>query len=161
MLFSVFYYWLRIRLLALILLAGIAQTALAQTAPAQTTPARISYGNNKAAGHYLDTRGFRLYYEIYGQGSPLLFIHGNGGSIHNFSNNIPFFAKSHRVIAVDSRAHGRSKDPWDSLTFGMIADDFNPLLDPLHLDGCSLIGWSAGGINRLLLTITHPNKVKK
>src|SRR5258708_1334442 len=161
MLFSGCYYSLRIRLLALILLAGIAQTAFAQTAPAQTTPARISYGNNKAAGHYLDTRGFRLYYEIYGQGSPLLFIHGNGGSINNFSNNIPFFAKSYRVIAVDSRAHGGSKDPSDSLTFEMMADDFNALLDSLHLDSCYVIGWSDGGINGLLLAIRHPDKVKK
>ena len=40
---------------------------------------KVSYGNNKAAGHYLNTRGFKMYYEVYGSGKPLLFIHGNGG----------------------------------------------------------------------------------
>src|SRR5258708_14310221 len=114
MLFSGCYYSLRIRLLALILLAGIAQTAFAQTSPAQTTPARISYGNNKAAGHYLDTRGFRLYYEVYGQGAPLLFIHGNGGLINKFFNKKPFFFNSLPVQPRDSMGHRRVKNPSHS-----------------------------------------------
>lgn len=121
----------------------------------------VPYGDNPKAGHYLTTRGFRMYYETYGQGAPLLFIHGNGGSINAFANNIPFFATRYKVIAVDSRAHGKSVDPTDSLTFEMMADDFNALLDSLHLDSCYVIGWSDGGINGLLLAIRHPDKVKK
>ncbi|HVU55029.1 MAG TPA: alpha/beta hydrolase [Puia sp.] len=121
----------------------------------------VHYGNNPAAGHYLPTRGIRLYYEQYGSGAPLLFIHGNGGDIGNFSNNIPYFSKYYRVIAVDSRAHGHSTDPSDSLSFEMMADDFNALLDSLHLDSCYVIGWSDGGINGLLLAIRHPDKIKK
>ena len=152
---------LRAAFIALIFLAGIVQTALAQNVVSQAAPPPVPYGHNKAAGHYLATRGFKLYYETYGKGAPLLFIHGNGGAINNFSNNIPFFAKSYRVIAVDSRAHGNSKDPSDSLTFEMMADDFNALLDSLHLDSCYVIGWSDGGINGLLLAIRHPDKVKK
>jgi pimeloyl-ACP methyl ester carboxylesterase len=65
------------------------------------------------------------------------------------------------VIAVDSRAHGNSKDLADSLTFEMMADDFNALLDSLHVDSCYVIGWSDGGINGLLLAIRHPDKVRK
>jgi len=152
---------LRSAFIAIIFLAGIAQTTLAQNVASPTTPSPVSYGHNKAAGHYLDTRGVKLYYETYGKGAPLLFIHGNGGAIDNFSNNIPYFAKSYRVIAVDSRAHGNSKDPSDSLTFEMMADDFNALLDSLHLDSCYVIGWSDGGINGLILAIRHPGKVKK
>ena len=90
---------------------------------------KINYGENKDAGHYLSTRGIKLYYEVYGQGSPLLFIHGNGGSLANFSNNIPYFSQHYKVIAVDSRAHGKSIDNNDSLSFEMMADDFNALLD--------------------------------
>ncbi|HMH22348.1 MAG TPA: alpha/beta hydrolase [Puia sp.] len=144
---------IRSTFLSLILLTSIFQTALCQ-GPA-------AYGQNKQAGRYLETRGFRLYYEIYGQGEPMLFIHGNGGSINNFSNQIPFFAKTYKVIAADSRAHGKSKDPSDSLSFEMMADDFNALLDSLHLDSCYVVGWSDGGINGLLLAIRHPEKVKK
>lgn len=62
-----------------------------------------NYGNNPKAGHYADIRGFKMYYEIYGKGEPMLFIHGNGGSINNFTGQIPFFAKNYQVIMVDSR----------------------------------------------------------
>ncbi len=134
---------------------------VAQSVYAQSPQAKIEYGNNKAAGHYLTTRGFNMYYEIYGSGKPLLFIHGNGGSISAFTNNIPFFDKKYRVIAVDSRAQGKSVDRQDSLSFEMMADDFNALLDTLHLDSCYVIGWSDGGINGLLLAIRHPDKVKR
>jgi len=128
---------------------------------AGTMFAQVHYGHNKEAGHYLYTRGFKIYYEQYGSGKPLLFIHGNGGSIDNFSNNIPFFAKKYHIIAVDSRAHGNSHDPSDSLSFEMMADDLNELLDQLKIDSCNVIGWSDGGINALLLAMRHPKKVKK
>jgi pimeloyl-ACP methyl ester carboxylesterase len=127
----------------------------------QLINAQVHYGNNDSAGHYLNTRGFKMYYEIYGSGEPLLFIHGNGGDIYNFSNNIPYFAKHYKVIAVDSRAHGKSIDTKDSLTFEMMADDFNALLDSLHADSTYVIGWSDGGITGLLMAMRHPDKVKK
>jgi pimeloyl-ACP methyl ester carboxylesterase len=119
------------------------------------------YGNNLQTGHWLKTRGFSMYYEEYGQGAPLLMIHGNGGSIENFKNQIPYFSKHYHVIAVDSRAQGKSVDDSDSLSFEMMADDFNALLDSLHLDSCYVLGWSDGGINALVLAMRHPDKVKK
>jgi pimeloyl-ACP methyl ester carboxylesterase len=123
--------------------------------------AQTQYGSNPEAGRYLKLRGINMYYETYGQGEPLLFIHGNGGSMQSFTYNIPYFSKHYKVIAVDSRAQGRTVDTKDSLTFEMMADDFNALLDSLHLDSCYVIGWSDGGINGLLLAIRHPEKVKK
>src|SRR5919199_3698925 len=109
----------------------------------------VPYGNNSAAGKYYAVRGIKLYCEMYGQGKPLLLIHGNGGSIQSFSKNIPYFAKKYRVIAVDSRAHGKSIDPSDSLSFEMMADDFAALLTTLHIDSAYVVGWSDGGINAL------------
>jgi len=122
---------------------------------------KISYGKNAAAGAYCSIRGFKMYYETYGQGQPLLFIHGNGGSISNFEQNIPYFAKKYRVIIADSRAQGRSADPGDSLTYEMMADDDAALLDYLHIDSADVIGWSDGGINGVLLAMRYPSKVKK
>lgn len=119
------------------------------------------FGNNGAVGKYVNIRGIKMYYEIYGQGEPLLMIHGNGGSISSFSNQIPYFSEKYKVIAVDSRAQGKSIDTQDSLSFEMMADDFSDLLDYLHLDSCFVLGWSDGGINGLLLAIRHPSKVKK
>jgi pimeloyl-ACP methyl ester carboxylesterase len=119
------------------------------------------FGKNVALGKFVNLRGFTMYYEIYGQGEPVLMIHGNGGSISSFANQIPYFSKKYKVIAVDSRAQGKSVDLQDSLSFEMMADDFSALLDKLHIDSCHVLGWSDGGINGLLLAIRHPEKVKK
>ncbi|GAA3994433.1 alpha/beta fold hydrolase [Mucilaginibacter dorajii] len=121
----------------------------------------IVYGKNATAGKYYDVRGIKLYAETYGSGKPLLLIHGNGGSIEAFSNNIPYFAKKYKVIAVDSRAHGKSTDSADSLSFEQMADDFAGLLDVMHIDSAYVIGWSDGGINALELAMRHPKKVIK
>lgn len=140
-----------------IVLSAYAQSTSLPIASAGNTP----YGNNAKAGHSARIRGFNMYYEIYGTGKPLLLVHGNGGSLKDFKNQIPYFAKNYKVIAVDSRAQGKSVDPSDSLTYEMMADDLNALLNKLRVDSCYVIGWSDGGINGLLLAMRHPEKVKK
>lgn len=127
-------------------------------AQAQDTP---SYGNNDKVGKYASIRGFKMYFEQYGTGSPMLIIHGNGGDISNFRNQIPYFSKKYHVILADSRAQGKSVDTSDSLSYEQMTDDLNALLDTLHVDSCYVIGWSDGGINGLLLAMRHPDKVKK
>jgi pimeloyl-ACP methyl ester carboxylesterase len=126
----------------------------------QAAPA-IPYGNNNETGRFYDIRGIKMYCEVYGEGQPLLIIHGNGGSIKNFINQIPFFSKKYQVILADSRTHGKSKDPGDSLSYEMMADDYAALLSAMKIDSALVIGWSDGGINGLLLAIRHPEKVKK
>ncbi len=121
----------------------------------------VNYGSNPAAGKYISTRGIKFYCEMYGKGQPLLLIHGNGGSINNFKYQIPYFSKYYKVIGVDSRAQGKSADYGDSLTYEMMADDLNAVLDSLHVDSAFVIGWSDGGINGLLLALRHPEKVRK
>ena len=120
-----------------------------------------AFGNDPKHGKYLNHRGFKMYYEVYGQGEPLLIIHGNGGEINNFKYQIPFFAKKYQVILADNRSHGKSVDSKDSLSYNLMTDDLNALLDSLHKDSCYVIGWSDGGIEGLLLAINHPKKVKK
>jgi len=124
-------------------------------------PKGFPYGHNKAAGKYYDIRGFKMYCEVYGTGQPLLIIHGNGGSINNFIYQIPYFSKKYKVIIADSRSQGKSTDKGDSLTYEMMADDYAALLDAMKIDSAYVIGWSDGGINGLLLSIRHPEKVKK
>jgi pimeloyl-ACP methyl ester carboxylesterase len=143
--------------ITLLLLIAIVQLSYAQKSPFDTT----IYGRNTAVGKFADIRGFKMYYEVYGKGEPVLIIHGNGGSINNFLYQIPYFAKNYQVIIADSRAQGKSVDPTDSLSYEMMTDDLNALLDNLHLKSCYVIGWSDGGINGLLLAIRHPDKVKK
>jgi len=119
------------------------------------------YGNNINVGKGINIRDFRMYYEIYGKGEPLLMIHPNGGSIGSFNKQIRFFSRHYRVIVADSRSQGISFDRGDSLSYEMMADDYNALLDSLRIDSCYVLGWSDGGINGLLLAIRHPCKVKK
>lgn len=121
----------------------------------------IPYGKNPYTGRYYKIRGFKIYCEVYGEGTPVLMIHGNGGSIAAFSQTIPYFEDKYMVIAVDSRAQGKSIDKSDSLTFEMMADDFSVLLDSLHIKKTYVIGWSDGGICALLLAIRHPDQVIK
>lgn len=146
------------------LLPGIIALILTTNANAQLPAAsgqNTLYGSNRNTGKYFNNRGFKMYYEIYGSGKPLLIIHGNGGSIKDFTKQIPYFSKEYKVILADSRAQGKSIDTGDSLSYEMMTDDLDALLNHLHLDSCYVIGWSDGGINGLLLAIRHPEKVKK
>ena len=120
-----------------------------------------TYGKNEKAGKFYDIRGFKMYCETYGEGQPLLIIHGNGGSIDNFALQIPYFSAKYKVIIADSRAQGKSADNTDSISYEMMADDYAALLTAMHIDSAYVIGWSDGGINGLLLAIRHPEKVKK
>jgi pimeloyl-ACP methyl ester carboxylesterase len=120
-----------------------------------------TYGKDPKVGKYVDVRGFKMYYETYGSGEPLLLIHGNGGSIDNFVKQIPVFSKNYKVIIADSRAQGKSIDTKDSLSYEMMADDYAELLTKIGVPSVNIIGWSDGGINGLLLAIRHPEKVKK
>ncbi|GGH02947.1 alpha/beta fold hydrolase [Mucilaginibacter phyllosphaerae] len=122
---------------------------------------KIPYGKNAAVGKYYEVRGIKLYVEEYGSGPPLLMIHGNGGDMSAFSENVPYFAKKYRVILVDSRSQGKSKDPRTYITFEQMADDFAVLLNALHIPKAYVLGWSDGGINAILMAIRHPDKVIK
>lgn len=124
-------------------------------------PSPVHYGSNAKAGKYYKIRGINMYCEIYGKGKPLLMIHGNSGSIEAFNKNIPYFSKYYKVIAVDSRAQGKTMDNRDSLSFEMMADDFAALMDTLKIDSAYVLGWSDGGINAIVMAMRHPGKVVK
>jgi pimeloyl-ACP methyl ester carboxylesterase len=145
----------------LMILALLFLTLLSYAQTPKKTATAVNYGNNAKNGHYFATGGINLYYETYGQGKPLLLIHGNGGSIKDYRYQIPYFSKHYQVIAVDSRAQGNSVDNGPVLNYEMMADDFDALLTHLKLDSVFVIGWSDGGINGLLLAMRHPEKVKK
>ncbi|MDB5030488.1 alpha/beta hydrolase [Mucilaginibacter sp.] len=135
--------------------------ALLFTAVAFSQEKKNPYGRNDSVGKYYDVRGIKMYTEVYGTGKPLLMIHGNGGNMGAFGGIIPYFAKKYQVIAVDSRAHGRTRDDRDSLSFEMMADDFDALLTAMHIDSCYVLGWSDGGINAIVLAMRHQDKVIK
>ena len=128
---------------------------------AQTDANTIPYGNNKEVGKYITIDGAKQYYEVYGQGEPLVLIHGNGGNIAYMKPQIEYFAKKYKVIVMDCRGRGKSELGKDSLTYMQMTKDIVGILDNLHLDSTFIVGRSDGGILALLLAIKYPKKVKK
>jgi len=120
-----------------------------------------NYGFNKKAGKFDDVNGIKLYYEIYGDGPPLVVLHGNGGSISSAATHYPDLIKKYKVIAIDSRAQGRSGDTDQPLTYDQMAADVNALLDQLNIDSAFIWGQSDGAILCLQLAIDYPKKVKR
>lgn len=121
----------------------------------------IPYGANAAAGSTFVHDGVKLYFETYGDGEPLLLVHGNGMSIGSMAAQIDFFKSHRKVVAMDSRDHGRSADSADPITYEKMTDDLAALIDHLKLGPVDVVGWSDGGIEVLLLGVRHPTKVKK
>ncbi|MBI5422587.1 MAG: alpha/beta fold hydrolase [Opitutae bacterium] len=132
-------------------------------APTASAPAAPTYGNDAAHGHTATVNGIRLYYETYGPstGAPLVLLHGNGGSLAAMRHQIDFFRATRRVIAVDSRGHGRSEMGATPLTYEKIADDVAALLAQLHAAPVDILGWSDGGIVALQLALRHPDRVRR
>lgn len=122
---------------------------------------KVEYGSNESAGQYIDVNDIKVYYEVYGEGEPVLLLHGNGGSIANFQYQIPELSKHFKVIAVDSRAQGKSSDSDKEITYALMASDMSELIDKLLLEGVYVVGWSDGGNIGLELAYAHPEKVKK
>jgi len=111
---------------------------------------------------YSDVNGLKMYYEIYGQGQPIILIHGGGSTIQtNFEKIIPLLAKNRKVIAVELQAHGRTNDRNADLSFEQDADDIATLLKNLHIDKADFLGFSNGGTTTLQIAIRHPEIVDK
>lgn len=147
---------------AVMLVACAPAAPVAETPTAETSAAApIAYGDNAAASGTFTHDGVTFYYETYGEGEPLLVIHGNGGSIGSLGAQIDHFKASRRVIAMDSRGQGKSGEAASPLTFEQMADDQAALLDHLKAGPADVVGWSDGGIEALLMGMRHPDKVKK
>jgi len=112
-------------------------------------------------GRYAEVNGIRLYYEEHGTGEPLLLLHGGLGSVDYLRNQIPVLAQEFRVIAIDSRGHGRSTFDEQPITYALMASDVLALMDQLKIERASLLGWSDGGIIGLELAITHPERLDR
>ncbi len=128
-----------------------------------TVSYQVFYGHNRSSGKYVTLKdGKKLYYETYGEGAPLLLLHGNGGSISSFEHTIPELAKHYKVIAVDTRGQGNSTDnETTEFNYDLFADDMETLIRQLGLKHINIVGWSDGAIIGLLLSIRHPELTDK
>ncbi|HUR84482.1 MAG TPA: alpha/beta hydrolase [Solirubrobacteraceae bacterium] len=97
----------------------------------------------------------------YGSGSPLIFIHGLSGCWQNWLENIPYFAREHRVIAVDLPGFGQSEMPAQDISMSNYADTIDALMDELGIQTAQIVGNSMGGFIGAELAIQHSARVER
>lgn len=111
---------------------------------------------------YSEVNGIKMYYELYGQGKPLVLIHGGGSTIQtSFGRVIPLFSKDRQLICVELQAHGRTGDRNAELSFEQDADDVAVLLKELNIKKADILGFSNGGNTALQIAIRHPELCNK
>lgn len=102
-----------------------------------------------------------LYYQEQGAGAPLLLLHGNGEDGTYFVHQMDAFAQHYRVIAVDTRGHGRSPRGTAPFTIRQFAEDLLDFMDALHLEKAHILGFSDGGNIALTFALRHPERVDR
>jgi pimeloyl-ACP methyl ester carboxylesterase len=111
---------------------------------------------------YAPVNGLRMYYEIHGEGTPLVLIHGGGSTIQtSFSKILPLLAQHYKVIAVELQAHGHTNDRDKPESFEQDADDVAGLLQYLKLNKAHFLGFSNGGNTAMQIAIRHSDLVEK
>lgn len=104
--------------------------------------------------------GIQLYYELHGQGEPLVLIVGLGGSALGWGMQIPTFSREFQVVAFDNRGSGRSDKPAARYTIRMFADDTAGLMDALGITSAHVYGQSMGGFIAQELALNYPQRVR-
>lgn len=102
----------------------------------------------------------KLNYKIYGEGEPLIVIHGLLGMLDNWSTHARRWGKKYRVITVDARNHGRSSHS-EEMNYEAMVEDLNKLMDDLGINESHLLGHSMGGKIVMKFAQNYPYRVKK
>jgi len=111
---------------------------------------------------FSEVNGIKMYYEIYGEGKPLVLLHGGGSTIQtSFGRVIPLFSKERQLICVELQAHGRTGDRNSGVSFEQDADDIAALLKILNIKKTDIFGFSNGGMTALEIAIRYPQICNK
>lgn len=110
---------------------------------------------------YAPVNGLKMYYEVHGNGDPVMLLHGAFMTMtNNWEGWIGEFSKTRKVIAVELQGHGRTADIARDIANENLADDVAALLDHLKIPRADLIGYSMGGSVAMWCAISHPDKVR-
>lgn len=108
----------------------------------------------------LTANGIEQYYEIHGEGEPLVLVAGMGGTANYWAEQVSHFARNRRVLVYDHRGTGRTTHaPVDSID--QLAADLSALLDALGFEHVDLVGHSAGGNIGQIIAIDEPQRIRK
>lgn len=132
-----------------VLLAG---AMLMTTAPlAQSEP----------VGSRVEVNGMQMYYEVSGDGDPLVILHGAYMNIPSMGGIVARLAETHKVYALEFQGHGRTTDIDRPITYPNLADDVAAFMDAVGLERADVFGYSMGAAAGLQLAIRHPEKVAR
>jgi pimeloyl-ACP methyl ester carboxylesterase len=109
-----------------------------------------------SAGKYIEAYGLRMHFEVFGEGEPLLLIHGGTATSQSWASHLPAFTEHFLVFAPDSRGHGRTDNPTGELGYRLMVDDAAALIKVLGLQRPLVLGYSDGGQVALELGMRYP-----
>src|SRR5581483_787638 len=142
-------------------LAIMAQNVTSLLASWQSSSLSLESVMQRSNSQYADVNGLQLYYEIHGEGAPIVLLHGGVSASEVFSQVLLKLTKTRTVLAVHLQGHGHTKDIDRPLRFEFMADDVAALLGYLKIPKADLLGYSLGGGVALQTTIRHPAIVNR
>ncbi len=108
----------------------------------------------------VEHEGARIWYASYGEGAPVILLHGGLGHSGNWGYQIPaLLGAGHRVVVIDSRGHGRSTRDARPYRYELMASDVLAVMDALQLERAAMVGWSDGACIAMVLGIMVPERV--
>ena len=105
--------------------------------------------------------GTEIYFAQFGQGPPVLLLHGGLGNSEYWGHQVRHLAERFEVTVMDTRGHGRSPLASGPFSYKLLADDTAALLEHLRIPAASIVGWSDGAVTGLHLAITRPARVTR
>ena len=111
--------------------------------------------------HRIQLDDINVYYEAYGQGEPVILLHGGTGFVESMFAQVYALSTRYRVIVPDLRGHARTSDGVQPLSYALMTKDVLRLMDALGIARAHIVGWSDGGVIGLDLAMNHPSRVHK
>lgn len=115
--------------------------------------------DDRPVGNRVEVNGMTLYYEVSGEGDPLIVLHGAYMNIPSMGEIIPMLAETHRVYALEFQGHGRTTDLDRPITYPNLAGDVAAFMDAAGIEKADVFGYSMGAAAGLRLAIDYPEKV--
>ena len=136
----------------------MSRTALIAAAFLVSGPA---LAESQPAGNRVEVNDMQTYYEVSGEGDPLIVLHGAYMNIPSMGAIIPKLTETHKVYALEFQGHGRTSDIDRPITYPNLADDVAAFMDAVGIEKADVFGYSMGAAAGLQLAIRHPKRVNK
>lgn len=127
-----------------------------------TTSQSIAQQNKLSESGYAPVNSINVYYEVYGDGMPIVLLHGAYYTIDmNWGKLIPELSKTRKVIAIEMQGHGHTEYSDRKLSRATLASDVEGVMDHLKIDSADVVGYSFGGSVAYQFAIQSPKRIRK